>query len=288
MLLDAESTGLTSGQCELAGTMHGSIRMHREADASRSPNVWKAHLHSLMASSHHAHFATTHWSLVLEAGDRSAPEADRALSELCGTYWLPLYAYARRSGCSREDAADRTQEFFARLIEKSFLETADPERGRFRSFLLTIFQRFLANEYARDNALRRGGGVRHIPFDAETAESVYQSAGGGDASAGDVFERQWALTLLHRAMAALRAEYSTRSRMDLFERCHGFLTGNSTDAVYSAAARELNMTEGAVRVAVHRLRERFRELLRQEVAATVSQPADVDDELLALRKALTM
>lgn len=237
-------------------------------------------------ASQNRRFATTQWSLVLEAGNRNAPEADQALCELCAAYWMPLYSFARRKGYSPEDAADRTQEFFSRLIEKSFLATADPQRGRFRTFLLTLFQRYLANEFEKDRAIKRGGTSTIMPLDFDQAEAQCSTVLSVDQTAERIFEQQWAMTLLHRVVGLLNEEYLSRGKGELFERCRIFLNGGSGDGAYFEVARDLKMSEGALRVAVHRLRERFRGLLRQEVAGTVTCEQEVDDELLALRKAI--
>ena len=204
-----------------------------------------------MEKSQYRPFATTQWSLVLEAGKRARPEAEQALAELCSAYWLPLYSFARRKGYSRDDAADRTQEFFSRLIERAFLETADPQRGRFRTFLLTLFERFLAKEFEKDRAIKRGGAHTILSFDFDVAESQCASALSDAQTAERVFEQQWALTLLHRTIGRLNEEYMARGKQDLFDRCRIFLTGGAGDATYSEVARELKMTEGALRVAVH-------------------------------------
>lgn len=224
---------------------------------------------------------------MLEAGDRAAPEAHKALAELCSAYWLPLYSFARRKGYSRDDAADRTQEFFSRLIEKSFLETADPKRGRFRTFLITLFERFLAKEFEKDRAIKRGGDHRILSFDFDAAESQWSTVLLDRQTAERVFEQQWAMTLLHHVVDQLRDEYVAKGKVDLFDRCRVFLNSGAGEAVYSEVAGCLKMTEGTLRVAVHRLRERFRALLRREVAGTVTNELEVDDELIALRKAIS-
>ncbi len=240
-----------------------------------------------MTASQYRQFVTTQWSLVLEAGNRHAPEADQALSELCAAYWMPLYSFSRRKGYSPEDAADRTQEFFSRLIEKSFLATADPQRGRFRTFLLTLFQRFLVNEFEKDRAIKRGGASTILALDFDRAESQCSTALSNDQTAEKVFEQQWAMTLLHRVVGLLSEEYLSKGKGELFERGRIFLNGGSGEGAYVEAARDLKMSEGALRVAVHRLRERFRALLRQEVAGTVASEQEVDDELMALRRAIS-
>lgn len=231
-------------------------------------------------------FVTTRWSLILEAGRRSEPDADAALDTLCRAYWFPLYAFARRRGCSQDDAADLTQEFFAQLIQKSFLETADPERGRFRTFLLTIFQRFLARQQQRNQAVKRGGGLHRLPLDFDDGEARYASSLTDDQTPEHIFERQWALTLLERVIEKLKTEYADRGKTELFDRCRVFLTGSADMYGYSDAAMQLQMTEGAVRVAVHRLRVRYRELLRQEVAGTIADESLIDEEICCLRRAI--
>lgn len=239
-----------------------------------------------MEQSSHQHFATTHWSLVLEAGRRSAPEADAALEMLCRAYWFPLYAFARRRGYSPDDAADLTQEFFSRLIEKSFLESANPERGRFRTFLLTIFQRFLAKEFDRSQAIKRGGGLTHLSIDFDDGEMRYAGGLTDEQTPERIFERQWALTLLQRVVDQLRTEYRSKGKGELFEQCRSFLVGSAAAIGAAGTARNLNITEGALRVAIHRLRERYRELLRIEVAGTIADETTIDDELLQLRRAI--
>lgn len=199
---------------------------------------------------------------------------------------MPLYSFARRKGYSPEDAADRTQEFFSRLIEKSFLATADPQRGRFRTFLLTLFQRFLLKEFEKDRAIKRGGASTILAFDFDRAESQCSIVLSDDQTAERMFEQQWAMTLLHRVVGLLNEEYHSKGKAEFFQRCRIFLNGGSGDAAYFEVARDLKMSEGALRVAVHRLRERFRGLLRQEVAGTVASEQEVDEELMALRRAI--
>lgn len=239
-----------------------------------------------MSGSHEGRFATTQWSLVLEAGRRSAPDADAALARLCEAYWFPLYVFARRHGSSPDDAADQTQEFFSQLIEKSFLETADPERGRFRTFLLTIFQRFLAKEFNRQQTVRRGGRIGHLSLDFKGGEERYADSLAGPQTAEAIFEREWALTLLTRVVNQLQSEYATKGKGELFERCRSFLAGAGGEGGYTETAAALRMSEGALRVAVHRLRERYRELLRREVGGTMTDPDAIDDELNQLRRAI--
>ncbi len=239
-----------------------------------------------MTHSAPAHFATTQWSLVLHAGQQSTPESAKALETLCSAYWFPLYAYARRRGYAADDASDLTQEFFLKLLEKQFLESADPERGRFRTFLLTIFQRFLLNERDRDHAIKRGGGLKPLVLDFASCEQLYAASLTDGQTAERIFERQWAMTLLNRVVEQLRAEYLEKNKLSLFENCRAFLVGSTNAGGYSTVAAALNMSEGALRVAVHRLRERYRELLRQEVSCTIEDGATIDDELNSLRLAI--
>jgi RNA polymerase sigma-70 factor (ECF subfamily) len=230
-------------------------------------------------------FATTHWSLVLAAGRGSRPEASVALATLCETYWYPLYYYLRRRGYRAEEAQDLTQEFFATLLEKGYLKVADPERGRFRSFLLASLNHFLANEWRRRSARKRGGGKPAISLDAESAETRYRQEPAHNLTPEKAYERRWALLLLEKALSTLRDEYAASGKAKVFERLSAFL-GGGEHAAYEKAARELDMTEGAVKVAVHRLRRRCREVLRAEVAQTVADPADVDEELRRLMAAV--
>jgi len=233
-----------------------------------------------------ATFATTHWSLVLAAGDRASPDADGAIEALCRTYWYPLYAYSRRRGETSEEARDLTQEFFLRLLEREFLKSADPQRGRFRAFLLTIFKRFLSHERERRRAQKRGGDLLHFSIDADRGEARYRQEPVDRWNPESLFERQWALTLLERVMARLQEEYASRNKADLFEQCQPCLAGAAETPSLAELAERLSMSEAAIRVAVHRLRQRYRELLRAEVAQTVEFPDEVDAELLHLRAAL--
>ena len=232
-------------------------------------------------------FATTHWSLVVAAaGERSSPEGETALQTLCESYWPPLYAFARRRGKSVEDARDLTQEFFARLLEKESLQVADREKGQFRSFLLMMFRRFLANEWDRDRALKRGGGRIVLSLDVDSAETLYRREPIDDHTPERVFERRWALTLLERVLTRLEEEYDGQGKSVLFKQCRSYLTGDSGAPRYAETADVLGMTEGALKVAVHRIRGRYRTLLKIEVAQTLADETDVDDELGLLLAAL--
>lgn len=227
-------------------------------------------------------FATTRWTLVFAASRESAPHARAALEELCGLYWGPLYAFARRLGHSVEQAQDPTQAFFVHLLEKQTVRAADPLRGRFRSFLLASFKHFLANEWDRERAKKRGGAESFVALDVQDAEALY-AARQPDALAPDaVFERQWALDLMTHVAARLRAEYVEAGKEPVFDRLKGLVTGDAVDVRYADLAREIGSTEGAVKVMAHRLRRRYRDLLRAEIASTVDDDADVDVEIAFL------
>jgi len=230
-------------------------------------------------------FTTTHWSLVLAAGHGSRPDASVALATLCETYWYPLYYYVRRRGYRAEEAQDLTQEFFARLLAKGYLKVADPDRGRFRSFLLASLNHFLANEWRRRSARKRGGGKPAISLNAASAETRYRQEPAHNLTPEKAYERRWALLLLEKSLSKLRDEYAASGKAGVFERLSEFL-GGAERVPYEKAARELDMTEGAVKVAVHRLRKRCRAILRAEVAQTVADPADVDEELRHLMAAV--
>ena len=218
-------------------------------------------------------------ALVLEAGRRSSPQATEALATLCEAYWRPLYAYVRQRGHSVDDAQDLTQEFFVRLLDKRTLQVADRERGRFRSFLLASLKNFLANEWRRDAAEKRGGGRSVISLDFDDGEGCYRLEPSHNQTPERIFERQWALTLLDRALTKLRAEFDVAGKTELFGRLKMFLGGSESTVPYRELGRQLDMSEGAVKVAVHRMRRRYRALLREEIQHTVAAPEDVDEEL---------
>jgi RNA polymerase sigma-70 factor (ECF subfamily) len=227
-------------------------------------------------------FATTHWTVVLAAGDRSSPAADAALEELCRTYWYPLYAYVRRQGHAREDAQDLTQEFFARLLEKNYLAGADSQRGRFRAFLLAMLKHFLANEWDRAHRQKRGGGATVLSLDWQDADTRYEINPPDNLSPDKLYDRAWALTLLEKVVAQLRDESLAEGRGGQFEMLKFFLMVGKAEVPHADAAAALLMSEGAVRVAVHRLRRRYRELLKQEIVQTLSDPAQAEEELRTL------
>jgi RNA polymerase sigma-70 factor (ECF subfamily) len=231
-------------------------------------------------------FATTRWTVVLAAGQRDAPQAAVALEELCRTYWYPLYAYVRRQGHSREDAEDLTQGFFARLLEKNYLEGISSDKGKFRAFLLMALKRFLANEWDRDNRQKRGGGVAALSLDWQDADLRYQINPADNLSPDKLYDRAWALTLLERVITRLRDESSAEGKSRHFEQLKPFLMAGKSERPYAQAAAALELTEGAARVAVHRLRRRYRELLREEITQTLSDPAQAGEEMQALFIAL--
>jgi RNA polymerase sigma-70 factor (ECF subfamily) len=227
-------------------------------------------------------FATTHWTVVLAAGKRSTPQSDRALEELCRAYWFPLYAYVRRRGQTKEDAEDLTQAFFARFLEKNYLASLSAERGRFRAFLLVSLKHFLANEWDKARCQKRGGGVTPLSLDWQTADTQFQIADPTEPSPDKAFDREWAMALLAKVIERLRAECEADGRGKQFAELKIFLTSGKGERLYADAARALGLDEGAVRVAVHRLRKRYRQLLRDEIAQTLADSADVDEEMRAL------
>jgi DNA-directed RNA polymerase specialized sigma24 family protein len=231
-------------------------------------------------SSNRSRFATTQWSLVLAAGRGDSAEAEEALARLCALYWYPVFAFVRRRGHPIDEAQDLTQGFFTRLIEKGDLSDADRDRGRFRTFLLSACQHYLSNERDRMLTLKRGGGFTAVPLDVvAAAEGRYQRALAHEETPEKLYDRQWCLTLLECALATLRAEYVADGSEQLFDRLRGFLTMDDDAGTHAAAASDLGTTTAAVKVAVHRLRRRYRDSLRQLVAETVDSPQEVDDEM---------
>ncbi|WP_395741382.1 RNA polymerase sigma factor [Prosthecobacter sp.] len=222
-------------------------------------------------------FHTTRWSLVLAAqqgGDDS--KMRRAMSALCRDYWYPLYAFVRRRGHAPHDAQDLTQAFFASLLETR-ATAADPARGKFRSYLLGALKNFLANDWHRAQTLKRGGGQKMVEWDALDAEARYAIEPAEQSDAETLFDKRWAMELLARAMEKLRSEFAARKDVETFEALKGTLSGAETSR--EALARKLGMTEGALKVAIHRLRQQYREVLRAEIAETVDSPSDVEDEM---------
>jgi RNA polymerase sigma-70 factor (ECF subfamily) len=222
----------------------------------------------------------------MQAGTDSA-QAQEALEALCGNYWYPLYAYVRRQGHNPHDAQDLTQAFFARLLEKNYLADVQREKGRFRSFLLASLKHFLANEWDRERALKRGGGRKLIALDEDSAESRYKLEPKDDLSADKIYERRWALTLLDQVLSKLRTEFEADGKTQQFDTLKDYLASGRTSVSYAQAAERLGMNEGAVKVAVHRLRKRYRELLRAEIAQTVATASEIDAEIRYLFAALS-
>ena len=227
-------------------------------------------------------FATTHWTVVLAAGKRHTPQSDAALEELCRTYWFPLYAYVRRRGYSKEDAEDLVQAFFARFLEKNYLAGLSAERGRFRAFLLAALKHFLANEWDKSQAQKRGGGAAHLSLDWQTADTKFQVAATNEPSPDKAFDREWALALLAKVIERLQQECAADGKAKLFEQLKIFLTAGKGALSHTDAAKKLGMDETAVRVAVHRLRKRYRQLLRDEISQTLADESQVDEEMRAL------
>ena len=237
-----------------------------------------------------ARFATTRWSLVQAAGKEdhslSDTEYQQALSELCTAYWFPVYAHCRRKGAQPDDAEDQAQEFFARILNGNLIQSADPDRGRFRSYLLTALDHFVANEYRKGQAIKRGGDAKHVAIDVADAESRIGVQPATNLTPEDEFEKRWAMVMLATVYDNLRDEQTEDSRRNMFVELRDFLPGNS-DVPYAVVADKLKMSEGAVKVAIHRLRKRFGQLLRSEIAQTVASVDEVDDEIRRLQVALS-
>jgi len=229
-------------------------------------------------------FDSTRWSMVLSAGQRDSPQA---LANLCETYWYPLYAYARRRVKRIQDAQDLTQGFFARLLEKDLLQVANPQRGRFRSFLLTSFKNFLANEWDKRAAQKRGGGETVLSLDFKVGESRYGLEVIDEETPESVYDRQWAMVLLELVLRRLRNEMKQESKEDLFERLQPYVLGKPKSATYSELAQQLQMSTSAVKVAVYRLRKRYRQILKQEISQTLEDPSEIDEEIQTLFATVT-
>jgi RNA polymerase sigma-70 factor (ECF subfamily) len=230
-------------------------------------------------------FDTTHWSAVRAAGGNTSTGSRRALEELCRRYWYPLYCYVRRQGNSPEDAQDLTQEFFSRFLEKEHVKLADRERGRFRTFLLTSLKHFLVNEWAKRRAAKRGGG-QVFSLDEQLAEQRYGFEPVDDLTPEKLYDKNWASALLERTVQRLREEYAGFGKLSLFEQLQGLLRGEKADVPYADLAQRLDMSVGALKVAVHRLRHRYQEMLHAEVAETVGSPDEIEEELRYLAELL--
>ncbi len=276
-----------------------NLRFSRAANLGRQTNSvtprspWVTLLHTMSAMSTQVAagtmpgmFPPTRWSVVLAATRRHSPESTRALEDLCRAYWYPLYAYVRRSGQSPHDAQDLTQEFFARLLEHHWLETADRERGRLRTFLIVALKHFLHKEWRRASAQKRGGGMVPVELDTQCAESQYAVDPTAGLAPDAAYDRQWALTLLDLALKRLEAEFATGSRAGDFGVLKGCLLAAPGSFDYANIAARLGLQPGAARVAVHRLRKRFREIYREEIAQTLAEGADLKEELRHLAAAL--
>lgn len=233
-----------------------------------------------------ARFLTTHWSVVLAAGKDDTTRAAAALARLCQTYWYPLYAFVRRRGYSAHDAQDLTQEFFARLLEGQAIAKADPNRGRFRSFLLSAMNHFLMHEWEKARAQKRGGAKQLISLDLATAEDRFALEPADNATPDRNFEKAWALTLLEEVLNQLETEHRQSGKAVLFAALKHTLTGTREAQPYAFLAEQLGMNEGAVKAAVHRLRKRYRELLKAEITNTLADPSQAEEELNALFAAL--
>jgi DNA-directed RNA polymerase specialized sigma24 family protein len=230
-------------------------------------------------------FHTTQWSLVAAAG-QSGEQSQAALADLCAAYWYPVYVFLRRRGHAADEAQDLAQEFFTTLLEKGYLADADPDRGRFRAFLLTAVSRFASKERAKAHAQKRGGGRAALSIDFGEGEARYQREPSHTQTAERIFERRWALTLLDRTLGRLRDEHAAAGKLPQFEALKVYLTGDAAAPPYAQTAVELGQTEGAIKVAIHRLRQKYREALRAEIAQTVVTQEDIDDELRLLLAAL--
>ena len=217
--------------------------------------------------------------MVVAAGRSNTKRAGAALEQLCRVFWFPLYAYVRRRGHSAEDAQDLTQEFFARLLERKWLARADRQRGRFRSFLLSAMSHFLSDEWDKARAQKRGGGAPSVPLQFDTAETRYGFEPADKVTPEQTYERRWALALLEEVLRQLRLSYEGEGRMELFNALHPCLVGDRAALPYKELAAKLGVTEGTVKSAVHRMRQRYRQLLRSEIAQTVAEPGQVDEEL---------
>jgi RNA polymerase sigma factor (sigma-70 family) len=222
---------------------------------------------------------TTHWSTVMAAGGPESTRSAEAMEKLCRTYWYPLYAYVRRRGFEQHEAEDLTQGFFARLLAGNYVARATPTKGRFRFYLLAALNHFLSDAWDRERRLKRGGGRPTVPIDVQAGESRYQSEPSHDWSPDRLYERRWALALLEQVLTQLGNEYEAAGKGEIFERLEGFITGDPDGLRYEAIARELRMSQGALRVAVHRLRRRYGELFRLEIEQTVSSPEETREEM---------
>ena len=232
-------------------------------------------------------FHTTHWSVVLAAGEEGSPQAATALSRLCQTYWFPVYAFIRKRGHSPEQAQDFTQDFFAGFLERNYVAKAARDRGRFRVFLMSSIENFLHNEHDRAQAQKRGGRQKLLSLDYVEAEERYQFEPVEDSDPARIFEQQWAATLLETVLNRLRQEFGAEGRVGLFEDLQAHLWGDADSIPYSSLAQKSGLTEGNIKTIAHRLRQRYRALLREEIAQTVAMPSEVDDEIRHLMRTVS-
>ena len=219
---------------------------------------------------------------MIAAGRGGSGDAEAALEELCRTYWYPLYVFVRRQTATREDAEDLTQAFFARFLEKNYLENLNSQKGRFRAFLLASLKHFLANEWDRAHRQKRGGGIAALSLDWQDADARYQIDPADSLTPDVLYDRAWAVTLLERVLGRLRDENAKGDKAKLFDQLKAFLMVGSNAIPYAEVAKQSNLNEGAVRVAVHRLRRRYRELLREEIGQTLSDTAQIEEEMRTL------
>jgi RNA polymerase sigma factor (sigma-70 family) len=233
-------------------------------------------------SGHDGLFTTTNWTVVLSSGQAGSVGSEAALAALCQTYWYPLYVFARRCGQGAEDAQDLVQGFFAKLLEKNYLQVADPEKGRFRSFILTTFKRFMANEYDRAQCKKRGGQYIVVSLNEPETETRYRAEPADEMTPEKAFERRWAFTLLDNVLSRLEAEFAAAGKSETFADLKIFLTGEKSELPSTDIGRRLGLTDGALRAVVYRLRKRYRELLRLEIGRTVDGPDAIDEEIRQL------
>ena len=272
------------GVADTKGLLHGASAAG-PADADGAPALGASAPRAAAGVRQRPAFSTTHWSLVVAAGARTCDASRRALSALCGLYWYPLYAYARRRGYGPDHAADLTQGFFTRLLEQKIVRGADPRRGKFRSYLLGAFKHYLSHEWAKAHAKKRGGGREPVALDVAGAEARYLLEPAHELTAERLYDRQWATTVLELALRELARQSAAAGKAKQFARLKEFLAGG-TGADYRHAGAELDMAEGAVRVVVHRMRKRYRQLLREQIALTVPSPEEVDEEVRDLFAAI--
>ena len=227
-------------------------------------------------------FATTRWTLVATAAEKETPEAKAALESLCQSYWMPLYAFARRKTNSLEEAQDLTQTFFVELLEKNYVATATPNRGRFRSFLLTAFKNFISKQWEKNKTQKRGGHVKRLSLDFQTADSSIRIDPASGLTSDQIFDQQWAIALLDQVLFRLQDEFSQSGKTERFDTLKQFVIGDHSGATYADVAQRLELTEAAVKKSVSRMRSRYRELLRDEISNTVANPDEIDDEIRSL------